>query len=510
MALTTVQLSLLVSAPVAIWILRRLSQSHSRPPPGPPGVPVLGNISDIPAEDSHLAYADLAARYGPLIQLKVLDKKVVIINDVKTAVDLLDKRGALYSDRPKLYMAPEAGWSFHLAFMSPEEPWRLRRQLVHQKFSLKATSSMHGMFRRTTLELAHHILKTPERFREHIRRSAGANIMESVYGIRVAEENDPYIAIAEKAMDVAGLVMVPGKNQMDAFPFLRFVPEWVPVIGYWTKVARETRKYPTDLLEVPFARTKDDMRKGVARPCMATEFLEKNLRENSPPEHEIKEACAVSYIGGADTTVGSLLAFVMAMVLWPEYQHKAQVELDAVLGDRLPDFSDEASLPYVEAIVRETYRYYPVAPLGLPHALKENDVYQGRSMSQGSTVVSNIWGMLRDETLYHDASKFNPDRWLRDGKLDKDVQDPRVAVFGFGRRICPGRHFADASVFLAVATLLKCFSFETFVEDGVGHPPSGEIITSLVSCPAPFKCTIRPRSANIPALIQAALEACTD
>lgn len=136
----------------------------------------------------------------------------------------------------------------------------------------------------------------------------------------------------------------------------------------------------------------------------------------------------------------------MAMVLWPEYQHKAQVELDAVLGDRLPDFSDEASLPYVEAIVRETYRYYPVAPLGLPHALKENDVYQGRSMSQGSTVVSNIWGMLRDETLYHDASKFNPDRWLRDGKLDKDVQDPRVAVFGFGRRASPSRHSSKTAL----------------------------------------------------------------
>ncbi|EJD46785.1 cytochrome P450 [Auricularia subglabra TFB-10046 SS5] len=508
MTITAFETCLLLSTAALLWVFRAFTKSRSPPPPGPPGVPILGNISDIPAEDSHLApFAlnppDLPP--GPLIQLKVLDKTVVVINDVRTAVDLLDKRGALYSDRPKLYMAPRAGWDFHLAFMSPEEPWRLRRQLVHQKFSLKATATMHGMLRRTTLELARHILHTPERFREHIRRR-----VSSVYGIRVADENDPYVEIAEKAMGVAGLVLLPGGNQMDAFPFLRFVPEWVPILGYWTRLARETRKYPTDLLEVPFERTKEDMRNGVARPCMATEFLEKSMRDNSPPEQEIKEACAVSYIGGADTTVGSLLSFVMAMVLWPEFQHKAQAELDAVLGNRLPELSDEVSLPYVEAIVRETYRFYPVAPLGLPHALKEDDVYQGYHMSQGTTVLSNVWAILRDESVFPDGGKFNPGRWLRGGTLNQTMQDPRIAVFGFGRRICPGRHFADASVFLAVATLLKCFSFEVFTDDGAEHPPSGKIVTGLVSCPAPFKCTIRPRSETTSALINAALEAFAD
>lgn len=58
------------------------------------------------------------------------------------------------------------------------------------------------------------------------------------------------------------------------------------------------------------------------------------------------------------------------MVIWPEYQKKAQTELDRIVGrDRLPDFADLAALPYVEAIIRETYRKYPVTPLGTLRAL---------------------------------------------------------------------------------------------------------------------------------------------
>lgn len=66
------------------------------------------------------------------------------------------------------------------------------------------------------------------------------------------------------------------------------------------------------------------------------------------------------------------------MALFPEVQKKAQAELDAVVGpNRLPDFNDIDNLPYLQAVIMETWRWMPVAPVGLPHGLAEDDIYKG-------------------------------------------------------------------------------------------------------------------------------------
>ncbi|EJD46777.1 cytochrome P450 [Auricularia subglabra TFB-10046 SS5] len=479
------------------------NRKHLRPPPGPPGFPVIGNMADIPSTDSHLAYAQLAQKYGPIMQFEVLGKIVVVISDVKIAVELLDKRGAIYSGRPK------SGFSWHLGFMPHTDEWRIRRRLVHQKFHTRLTVQMHGLLRRTALELARDLLKTPQNFRKHIQHAAAASIIKAVYGIRIKQTDDPYAEIAERAMEAA-TVALPGASLMDVVPLLRHIPAWVPVLGYWTAQAHRMRKYPLAMLEVPYARAKDDLRKGTAQPCMVHESIERMQTDPGITEEIIKDACAVSYLGGSDTSVGTLVAFVMAMVLWPEYQRKAQAELDRVLGDRLPDFADRAVLPYVEAIVRETYRRYPAGPLGIPHAVDEDDVYDGYFIRSGSTVMVNVWDVMHDETTYPEPETFNPDRWLKDGRINTAVQDPRIVVFGLGRRICPGRHFADASVFIIVATVLKCFDIGKHVENGEEVPPSGEIHTGIASCPVPFRCAITPRTDKVGSAIEIALESCAE
>lgn len=444
----------------------------------------------------------MAKTYGPIFQLQALTKTLVILNDVELASELLDKRGAIYSDRPPFHMADAAGWEWDTGTMHHSEPWRLRRRLVHQAYHAKATARMHGILRQTAVELAQSLCATPDNFRHHIRRSAAANIIKSAYGIPVAEENDPYVAIAEAAMESVTQIILPGSNPVDVLPFLRHIPAWVPILGYWMKKAESLRKYPTAMVEVPFERTKEDMKQGIARPCWVTENLETMKADTGITEEVIKDAAAVAYLGGSDTTPSTLLSFVMAMVLWPEWQAKAQEEVDRVVQDRLPEFSDQDSLPFVEALIREVYRKFPVLPLAIPHALEQDDTFQGMRIRKGSIVVPNTWSMMHDERAYPDPHAFNPERWILDGCVDPGVQDPRVAVFGFGRRICPGRHFADASVFISIATLLKCFTFGPHVEG----PPSGKMVTGIVSAPALFKCRITPRCSAVTTLLAAAKE----
>ncbi|KZW01067.1 cytochrome P450 [Exidia glandulosa HHB12029] len=487
--------------------LRRLKRRLSgvKLLPGPPGYPIIGNLLDVPPKDGYLKFTKWKKTYGPIFELKVLDRTIVVINSHSVAVDLLDKRGAIYSDRPDMHMHDLAGWEWNAASMHHNERWRIRRRLVHQTFQEKKVPQFYALIRKTSLEYAQEMLARPHEFRHHIRRSAAANAIKAIYGIDVAVKDDPYVEIGEEAMHVLDQVVIPGSNIVEFFPFLRHLPEWIP--GSPRSTARKLQKYPQAMMNVPYARFKEDLSKARVSPSMMSQCLEILDPDNGLDEQAVKEAGGVAYLGGADTSVASMTNFLRAMVICPEYQRKAQEELDRVIGrERLPDFADQAALPYVEAIIRETYRMYPVVPLGVPHALEEDDIYEGMLVKRRSTVIVNEWAILRDEDTYSNPDTFNPERFLKDGRLDPDVQDPRVTFFGYGRRICPGRHFADATVFLTIAMTLHCFSIKPRMQGGKEVIPSEELVTGLTSLPAPFRCTIEPRFERVASLVDDAYE----
>ncbi|KAH9977456.1 cytochrome P450, partial [Russula compacta] len=89
------------------------------------------------------------------------------------------------------------------------------------------------------------------------------------------------------------------------------------------------------------------------------------------------------------------------MALYPDVLKRAQAELDEVVGhDRLPLLSDRPRLPYIEAIVLESLRWHPVAPLGFPHRLTEDDYYEGYFLPKGTLVQANVWKITRDPLVY--------------------------------------------------------------------------------------------------------------
>lgn len=111
-------------------------------------------------------------------------------------------------------------------------------------------------------------------------------------------------------------------------------------------------------------------------------------------EELIKDSAAVSYAAGADTSVSTLTTFILAMTLHPEAQKRAQAELDAVLGDRLPTFADKDDLPYVTAIMKEVFRWIPVLPLAVPHRAIHSDRYKDFHIPAGASVLGNAWYVI--------------------------------------------------------------------------------------------------------------------
>ena len=164
--------------------------------------------------------------------------------------------------------------------------------------------------------------------------------------------------------------------------------------------------------------------------------------------------------GSTDTTGSTLVWWVLAMIAHPEIQKRAQNELDAVVGrSRAPTFADAPNLPYIQAIIKESLRWRPAAPFGIPHTTTEDDWYEGMFIPKGTMCMVNLWHCHHDTVTYGpDATSFNPERFLDEhGRLipgPVETRDDGHSSYGFGRRICVGKHAANEVLFIDMATVL--------------------------------------------------------
>jgi cytochrome P450 len=154
------------------------------------------------------------------------------------------------------------------------------------------------------------------------------------------------------------------------------------------------------------------------------------------------------------------------MIAHPEFQKRAQAELDEVVGrSRTPTFSDASSLPYIQAIIKEVLRWRPSLPLGVPHTTTEDDWYNGMFIPKGTMCLVNLWQCHRDPAFYgDDATIFNPERFLdANGGIvpgSPETREEGHSAYGFGRRTCVGKHVANDSLFLTMATVLWAANLE--------------------------------------------------
>ena len=319
--------------------------------------------------------------------------------------------------------------------------------------------------------------------------------MDIVYDYTVEPHiEDPLTEIVKEGMAQFSEAVVPGKWIVDLLPFLEHAPGWVPGTGF-QRTAREWKHTLTDVVELPYNLVKDHMSKGEAQPSFVSKSIDLAREEksfNAEAEHAIKWSAASMYAGGADTSVSTMAAFFLACSMYPEVQRKAQEEIDRVVGNaRLPDAADRESLPYVNAMVEEAQRWHPIAPLGLPHAADEDDTINGMRIPKGALLIPAVWWFTRDPATYHDPEAFKPERYLAPYN-----EPPATNVtFGFGRRICPGKVLADASLYLTFAKSLAVFDIQKAInDDGRVIEPKHAFGSGIVSHPGEFSVQLSPRT----------------
>lgn len=455
----------------------------------------------MPPEKEWLTFAKWGEKWGNLVSISVFGQHMIIVNSVESAIDMLEKKGAIYSERPTIQMGGEMiGWKNSLALLPYGDRLKKHRRLFHQ--SIGSNTSLSQFYPVEEAE-AHKFLKrlliSPHDLAKHIRQTAGAIILHISHGYEVRETDDPFVTLADTAVEQFSLSTAPGNFLVNFIPLLSQIPDWFPGATF-KKTAREWAKTLEELIEKPHQYVRDQIAEGSAPPSFTANLLSEP--DMSPEkEFDIKWSAGSLYAGGADTTVSSIYAFFKAMVLYPDIAAEAQAEIDSVIGpDRLPSFADRNDMPYVNALVLEVLRWNAVGPLGVPHMVKQDDIHNGFLIPKGALVIPNIWKMQHDPSIYSDPMTFNPKRFLG----PNPELDPRHMCFGFGRRICPGRVLADASIFISCAMTLAVFNISKYVdESGQVIEPVVDQTPGTVSHPTPYQCSIKPRSQKALSLINA-------
>ncbi|KAI0647837.1 cytochrome P450 [Trametes meyenii] len=408
--------------------------------------------------------AKLAARYGEIFYLEVLGQPIVVLSKPELLLEFLEKRAANSSDRTQSPLIKLAGQGSNFGLMPYGRRWRQHRREFWQQFRPEAIRHYQPVQLAVTRKFLGKLLDRPNNYRELVRYTFSAAVIKLTYDFDPEDENDELVRLIDSAFEGLRKLTVPAQMLVETLPFVKNLPQWLPGMGFYRMLANS--RIPSErIVHTSFNEAKARLVGGEEETCMVSRMLARITKaSNAPYEESELTAKGVAFLirlasGGADTVLSTVEGLLLALTLYPEVQRKAQAELDAIVGrHRLPEFEDRDNLVYINAIVKEALRWHNVFPLGVSHRTVNDDELQGYFIPAGTTVIPNVWGCMHDSEVYSNPEKFFPERFIRDGKMDTAVLDPTAFIFGFGRRICPGRQFADAELFITVASLLHVFT----------------------------------------------------
>ncbi|EMD32705.1 hypothetical protein CERSUDRAFT_161182 [Gelatoporia subvermispora B] len=501
-------LIILVVTSLVLFARHRANRLRTRPRPGPPGLPVVGNLFDFPTTDPCLAAAKWKEQYGDITFLNILGTTMVYLHSVEAVKDLLVKRGAIYSDRPPLIMVTEL-CAFQPAVLgSYDDKLRRQRALMDRVLGAATVPTYHPLLELETCGLLQRLIDSTEDYGVSITRYASTLSLLVVYGHRVTSNDDEMLVTAKEITDLLSneILAAPPKGiwAVDVFPLLKYIPSWFPFASFKRK-AEVWREQIVPFIERPLQEVKKKVAEGTAIHSFCSLILQEEQESmTAEKDYDVKWAANTIVTGSIDTISTVVQHTLLLMLLHPEKFSRAREEIDNIVKGRLPTFADRASLPFTECVLSEVIRLAAPIPLGLPHRLRQDDFYDGYLIPKDSVVIANIVGMLRDEKLYSDPEAFIPERFESTivDEATRKARDPRQWAFGFGRRRCPGVHLADSSTWLALVSIVATLDVTKVIDmHGNTIEPEVKFDNFIFRLPNKFACRIEPRSKYHEAII---------
>ncbi|KAG4400552.1 hypothetical protein GLYMA_07G083000v4 [Glycine max] len=427
-----------------VWISIHVLISSFKPlkssknPPGPHPFPIIGNILEL-GNQPHQALAKLSQIYGPIMSLKLGNTTTIVISSPQVAKEVLQKNDQILANR----MVPDCvrALDHHIlsvAWMPPLPQWRaLRRACATKVFSSQQLNFTQVLRQRKMQDLMDYVKERCER-----GEAMDIEFKDIIWGI----------------MEEAGR-----PNVVDFFPIFRLLdPQGARrrMSGYFRKLIA----FFDGLVE---ERLRLRALENGSRECndVLDSLLELMLEDNSQVTRpHVLHLFLDLFVAGIDTT-SSTIEWVMAELLRnPEKLEKVRQELQQVLakGEQLEE-SHISNLPYLQAVVKETFRLHPPTPMLLPHKSEVDIELCGFMVPKSAQILVNLWATGRDSSIWTNPDEFTPERFL-ESDIDFKGHDFELIPFGAGRRICPGLPLASRTLHVVLASLL--YNYDWKLTDG--------------------------------------------
>ncbi|KAJ8086075.1 hypothetical protein PM082_004894 [Marasmius tenuissimus] len=356
------------------------------------------------------------------------------------------------------------------------------RGVLHKSLNPHALSEQWShLLDEQSLELCNALLGSPLDPYNVVARKMQELVTLFAYGLRPSPS---YLQLTKKVSEETGEAFQPGRWLVNFIPLLKYVPHWLPGAGF-QRWAKQAKGLFLEMVREPFI----EVRKNMVTGNLSQSFVLESLKDRTNEPEIVMYAAGSLFSAGTETLITVLMNLLAVLTRHQEVQQKAFSELNR-LG-HFPTYSDLPDLPYISCILQEIHRLYPPVAL-IPHSNIREEVYDDLEeikaplrIPKGSWVMANVWAVVHNEDEYPEPELFKPERFESPSALD-----PRLVTYGFGRRRCPGAHFADRYLSITIARLLTLFEIHPISE---GEYPILEFTAGLVAVPKPFKCKLVPR-----------------
>ncbi|XP_067105737.1 cytochrome P450 1A1 [Osmerus mordax] len=441
--------------------------------PGPKPLPIIGNVLEL-GNNPHLSLTKMSERYGPVFQIQIGMRPVVVLSGGETVRQALIKQGDDFAGRPDLYSFQFINDGKSLAFSTDQAGvWRARRKLAMN--ALRSFAILEGTTPEYSCMLEEHICKEGDYLLKQLSTVMETNgcfdpfrhIVVSVANVicgmcfgRRYDHNDQELLSLVNLSDEFGQVVGSG-NPADFMPYLRFLPS--NTMKRFMAINTRFNAFIQKIVSEHYASYDKDNIRDITD-SLIDHCEDRKLDENSNVQVSDEKIVGIVndlFGAGFDTISTALSWAVLYLVAYPEIQQRLHEEIKEVVGlKRSPRLSDRTKLPLLEAFILEIFRHSSFLPFTIPHCSTKDTSINGYYIPKDTCVFINQWQVNHDPELWKEPSTFNPDRFLsNDGTELNKMEGEKVLIFGMGKRRCIGELIGRNEVFLFLAILVQKMCF---------------------------------------------------
>ncbi|XP_063065815.1 cytochrome P450 2D14-like [Engraulis encrasicolus] len=449
----------LCAALLVLLLLLVTPQRRPGFPPGPPALPLLGNLLHLSMKDPMPDLEKIAGRYGNVYSLFLGNKPVVMLHGLQAVREALVTQAADFAGRPQGLMLNHVTDSKGLIMADYGAVWK-----EHRRFTLNSMRNFGlgkvSMETRILAETAHicsHLDKLNGAAVDphELIHSAASNIICSVlFGTRYEYDDKTLAFFISSFKENARVANGAWAVIYDTLPFVRRLPlPFQKVFRNYAALKKMTRGIvnkhkmtripgePRDLID-----------------CYLDDMHKKSAMVSSLDEERLVMLLLDLHFAGTDTSSNTILSALLYLTTYRDAQVLCQQEIDSVLGDRPHvSYDDRHQMPFVMATIHEIQRVANIAPLGVFHSTTRGTTLMGYHIPQGTMVVTNLTSVLFEESQWEHPHDFYPTHFL--DSRGEFVKPEAFLAFSAGPRVCLGESLARMELFLILVTLLRRFQF---------------------------------------------------